>query len=91
MKSIEINYFQPLTGLFAKQCESLEVESDTNLLKLLDKLFYRYREKFKKYEIDPKSGHIVIMLNGKTLSKKELSIELNNNDSIVLWMPVAGG
>ena len=44
MKSIEIHYLQPLSELFSKRCESLEIEAGTTLSKLLDELFYIYRE-----------------------------------------------
>jgi len=91
MKTIEINYLQPLTGIFSKRRERVTIPPGTTLSKFLDDLFFRYREQFKRYEIDPARQPMVTMLNGKTVSSKDLEIELNDNDSVVLWMPVAGG
>jgi molybdopterin converting factor small subunit len=91
MNSLEIRYMQPLTRLFSKRSENLDVPHGTTLSKVLDNLFSTYREQFKKYEIDPTSEHIVIILNGKTVPPKELDIELKDKDSLVLCMPVAGG
>lgn len=91
MNSVEVHYMQPLTGLFSKRSESKKVPHGTTLSKFLEGLFSTYRGQFEKYDIDPTSTHIVIMLNGKTLSSKELDIELKDKDSLVLWMPVAGG
>jgi molybdopterin converting factor small subunit len=91
MNSVEIHYMQPLTGLFSKRSENLKVTPGTTLSKLLESLFSTYREQFEKYEIDPTSEHIVIILNGKTVSSKEVDIELKDKDSLVLCMPVAGG
>ena len=91
MNSIEIHYMQPLTGIFSKRSENAKIPHGTMLSKFLKDLFATYGREFQKYEIDPSRAPLVILLNGKTVPSKGLDIELKDQDSLVLWMPVAGG
>jgi MoaD family protein len=91
MITIDVQYLQPLTELFSKRRESIGVEMGATLHQFLEELYATHREKFEKHAINPRSGYMVIMLNGKIVSKKALNVELKDGDSIKMWVPVAGG
>ena len=88
---ITITYLSPFSELFSKQSEKLEMETGTTLSELMDKLFYNYHKKFKGHKINRYIPYMIIILNGKVLPQKHLNIKLDNDDSIRLCMPFAGG
>jgi len=91
MISIDVHYLPPLTELFSKRRENVDVQEGTKLHQLLTEIYAPYLEKLKKDEINPESSYFVIMLNGKIVSNKSLDVELNDNDVIKMWMLAAGG
>jgi len=91
MMRIFVRYLPPLSELTSKSYEDLQVEEGRTVSELLDNLFRTYRKEFEQNNINRSSPHIVIRLNNKTLLQQEMSARLHNDDSITLWIPLAGG
>ncbi len=69
-----------------------EINSNSTLRDILDKLAQRYGRDFKQI-VDPETGAIssefLVSINGRI--KRGANVKLNNNDVLILSIPVGGG
>ena len=69
-----------------------EVNSNSTLRYILDKLAMKYERDFKQI-VDPKTGVIssefLVSINGRIL--RDTNVKLNNDDVLLLTIPAGGG
>lgn len=69
-----------------------ELNPNSTLRQVLDKLAKRYGKDFKQI-IDPKTNSVslefLVSVNGRSV--RDTNIKLNNNDVLILTIPVGGG
>jgi len=69
-----------------------EINSNSTLRDILDKLAQRYGRDFKQI-VDPGTGAIssefLVSINGRIM--RDANVKLNNDDVLILSIPVGGG
>jgi len=69
-----------------------EINSNSTLRDILDKLAQRYGRDFKQI-VDPGTGAIslefLVSINGRII--RDANVKLNNDDVLILSIPVGGG
>jgi MoaD family protein len=69
-----------------------EIDSDSTLRRVLDKLAHRYGRDFEQI-VDKKKGLIslefLVSINGRIA--RDANVKLNKNDVLILSIPVGGG
>jgi len=69
-----------------------EIDSDSTLRRVLDKLAHRYGRDFEQI-VDTKKGLIslefLVSINGRIA--RDANVKLNKNDVLILSIPVGGG
>lgn len=69
-----------------------DIQSETTLGEVLERLARKYGKDFKEI-VDKKTGQIdidtLVMLNGKSV--RATSMTLNDNDLVIITVPVSGG
>lgn len=69
-----------------------EINSNSTLSDILDKLAQRYGRDFKQI-VDPGTGAIslefLVSINGRIM--RDANVKLNNDDVLILSIPVGGG
>ena len=70
MITIDLEFLEPLTELFSKRHDMVEVETGTTLSRFLEDLYAHYSDDFARYAINTKSDYMVVMLNGKIVQRK---------------------
>lgn len=69
-----------------------EIDSNSTLRHILDELAKKYGKDFKQI-VDPKTGSVssefLVSINGRIV--RDTNVKLNNDDVLLLTIPVGGG
>ncbi len=88
---MKVKYFATLRKITGKEEEDLDFK---NVRDLLDYLLQKYGEGFRQSLYDGKSFKkgVIILKNGKNIIYlNDLDTELEENDEVSIFPPVAGG
>jgi len=92
---INTKYFAAIREIIGKKEDFFILSGNINAKNLLDAMCSRYGKPFSEFVMDP-SGllkeNLIILVNGKSIDKPDLSlITLTDGDLVVILPPIGGG
>jgi len=96
LPKVTVKYFASLREIAGKREEQLEVEDETTIESLLQRLSRMYGSKFVDYVFDEKTGvprdHLQFLIDGKSATSLEgLKTRITDGCQFAIIPPVGGG
>ena len=93
---VNVKYFATLREITGKREEEIELQEDSTVRDLLDRLVDRHGTRFKEYVVEEKTStpraHLLFLIDGTSVnSLGGLGAKLTHNCVVALMPPVGGG
>jgi len=93
---VKVKFFALVRELTGKREEEMDLEDESTVRTLLDRLVDEYGPKFHNYLFDPASkeprGHLQFLIDGRNIALMQgLNTILRDGNSFAILPPVGGG
>jgi len=93
---VSVRYFATLREITGKREDKIELQENSTIGDLLNRLVEQHGARFREYVLEEKTGtpraHLLFLINGTSINSLEgLSTRLTDDCVVALMPPVGGG